>query len=96
MSDERKDQQTNPQAPGQQGSVRPANDQPSAEELVRGDWPNLEGSGGESPADKAYATGAGQKPANETLESDNEADQTQKFAADEALQEGLAGPDAPV
>ncbi|HKS70764.1 MAG TPA: hypothetical protein VJQ45_10100 [Ktedonobacterales bacterium] len=93
MSDERDDQNT--QAPGQQGSVRPPNDQPTAEELARGDWPNLEGHG-ESPADEAYATGAGQTPSNEQLESDLEADQDEQYAADEALQEGLAGPDAPV
>lgn len=93
MSNERDDQ--NPQAPGQQGTVRPASDHPSAEELVRGDWPNLEGSG-ESPADEAYATGEGRKPSNEQLESDLEADQTEGFAADEALQEGVAGPDEPV
>lgn len=94
MNDERDDQTT--QAPGQQGSVRPASDQPTAEELVRGDWPNLESSGGESPADEAYATGAGQTPSNEQIQSDLEADQARKLAADEALQEGLAGPDAPV
>lgn len=93
MSDERNDQQT--QAPGEQGTVRPASDQPSAEELVRGDWPNLEGSG-ESPADEAYATGEGRTPSNEKLAGDLEADQDEKFAADEALQEGLAGPDEPV
>lgn len=93
MSDERDDRNT--QAPGQQGSVRPPSDQPTAEEVVRGDWPNLEGSG-ESPADKAYATGAGQTPSDEQLASDLAADQDEQFAADEALQEGLAGPDAPV
>lgn len=94
MSDERDEQDM--QAPGEQGTVRPASDRPSADELVRGDWPNLEGSAGESPADEAYATGAGRKPSNERLESDLEADQDERFAADEALQEGLAGNDEPV
>lgn len=95
MSEERDEQNQNTRAPGQQGSVRPPSDQPTAEEMARGDWPNLEGSG-ESAADKAYATGTGQTPSNERLESDLEADQDEQFAADEALQEGLAGPDAPV
>lgn len=94
MSEERDEQNT--QAPGEQDTVRPASDQPTAEELVRGDWPNLEGSGGESPADVAYATGTGHKPSNERLESDLEAEQAEQFAADEALQEGLAGKDEPV
>lgn len=94
MSDERDTQNT--QAPGEQGTLRPANDQPSAEELARGDWPNLEDPGGKSPADKAYATGQDRTPSNERLESDLEADQDEKFAAREALQEGLAGPDEPV
>lgn len=94
MSKERNEQET--QAPGQQGAVRPASDQPTTEELVRGDWANLEDSGGESPADEAYTTHAGHKPSDEQLQSDLEADQARKFAADEALQEGLAGPDMPV
>lgn len=95
MSNERDDQKPHAYASEQQGSVRPPNDQPTAEELARGDWPNLEGPG-ESPADKAYATGAAQTPSDEQVASDLEADQTEQFAADEALQEGLAGPDAPV
>lgn len=93
MSGEHDEQ--NIQAPGQQGSVRPVNDQPTAEELVRGDWPNLEGPG-DTPADKAYATGANQTPSNQQVAGDLEADQDEQLAADEALQEGLAGPDAPV
>lgn len=92
MQDAHADDDTRTQrAPSEQDATRPASDRPSAEELARGDWPNLEQPGQPSPADKAYATR--QKPSDEQLASDLEAEQAEEFASDEAIQEGLFGSD---